>query len=75
MHNVIAIDIMPDGRAVPVAQADLPDWSQPPEGFSRAMRRRFKHLFRHNRSEYRMPADLAHYHAARKILRERRLAS
>lgn len=64
MHRVLVIDRLPDGRLVPVEVDDLPDWNEPPEGFTRPQRRRWKRLYLRYRFAKGMPADLAWMTAA-----------
>lgn len=65
MPNIVAVDRLPDGSFVPVPIDDLPDWNEPPEGFTRPQRRRWKRLYLHHRFAQGMPADLAWWMAAR----------
>ncbi|NRP70192.1 hypothetical protein ILFOPFJJ_01070 [Ensifer psoraleae] len=68
MHRVFALDVMPDGRVVPVAPEDLPDFTKPPEGLSRQVRRQWERRYRDFRIQYDMPADLAWYSASKLTL-------
>lgn len=64
MHRAIAMDLMPDGKWVPVAH----DFTKPPEGVSRQVRRQWERRYRDFREQYDMPADLAWYRATRAVL-------
>jgi len=68
MHRVFALDVMPDGRVVPVASEKLPDFTKPPEGLSRQVRRAWERRYRDFRAQYDMPADLAWYRATQLAL-------
>lgn len=68
MHRVCALDVMPDGRVVPVMPEDLPDFTKPPEGLSRQVRRQWERRFRDFRVQYGMPADEAWYRASKTTL-------
>jgi len=70
MHRVFALDVMPDGRLVPVKPQDLPDFTKPPEGLSRPVRKRWQRRYDDFRVQYGMPADLAWYRASKVTLGE-----
>lgn len=59
MHTIGAWDVLPDGRVVPVEH----DFSRPPEGLSRQVRRQWERRYRDFISQFKMPVDLAWYRA------------
>ena len=65
MHRVMVLDVLPDGRVVPVMPKDLPDFTKPPEGLSRPVRKRWQRRYDDFRVQYGMPADLAWYRASK----------
>lgn len=70
MHKVFALDLMPDGRLVPVMPKDLPNFAEPPEGLSRPVRKRWQRRYDDFRTQYGMAADEAWYRASKATLGE-----
>jgi len=64
MHNVLALEMLPNGRVIPVEH----DFTKPPDGLSRQVRRQWERRYRNFKSQYGMPADVAWYRATRATL-------
>jgi hypothetical protein len=60
MHHVVALEILEDGRIVPLVDHD---YTKPLEGMSRQVRRQWERRYWDFRRQYDMPADLAWYRA------------
>jgi len=68
MRKIVVLDVMPDGRVVPVMPDDLPDFTMPPEGLSRPVRKRWQRRYDDFRAQYAIKADEAWYRATRAVL-------
>ena len=60
-------DMPPRIRIVPSEEVD---WTEPPEGFTRPMRRKFQRRRKFYMEEYKMPERLAWYDAVKRTIRE-----
>ena len=67
-HHVLVLEQDETGAFVPVPVADLPDFTQPPEGMARPARRRWKRCFDDLRTQYGMPLEKAWYHATAMVI-------
>ncbi len=68
MYRVFMLDLLPDGQVVPVAPQELPDFTKPPEGLSRQVRRQWERRYNDFIKQYEMSEDLAWYEATKLTL-------
>jgi hypothetical protein len=70
-YNLMALDIMPNGKVVPVDPSDFPDFTKPPKGFPVSRRRIWYRFFADYTSQYGMPDDKAWYFATTAAMKNR----
>lgn len=68
MPHAIVLELTEDGFAT--VPSDEVQWGEPEPEWPRQMRRRFKRVFQYHLNEHKMPPDMAHFQALKKLAHE-----